>query len=337
MIGLWLNIIAVHGKLRPLRSNVAKHKCSLLPHNVEEVLTIQEVKQQAGWEITAFNLPKAWDSTQGEGVKVAVVDSGADLDHPDLAPNLLPGINLINRNKLPEDDNQHGSACAGIIAACNNDIGVVGVAPKAKIIPVKVLDSKGNGDLNIVAEGVRWAVDNGADIITMSLGSPRPLATIRKAIQYADSKGIPVFVAAGNAGKTKEVYYPANYPETIAIGSIDQNFDRSSFSNTGKELDFMAPGGKIFCCVPDNWYAFLSGTSMSAPFAVGVAALCLSYQRKHYPDKPLFGGEAYRQLFKKYTTPINNVNYANNVFFQGFGIIDPRKFEEWLEKQPKLL
>ena len=254
-------------------------KCSLLPYDVEEVISLQSAKQKIGWGITAFDLPKAWETTQGEGVNIAVLDSGCDLDHPDLVQNLLPGANMINPKKSAHDDNQHGTHVAGIIAAVNNDIGMVGVAPKSKIIPVKVLDKNGNGSLSNVSKGIRWAVDNGADIITMSLGAPRPLQSVRKSIQYAYKKGIPCFVAAGNAGKTKEVFFPAAYPETIAIGSIDSNFNRSDFSNTGKNLDFMAPGGKIFSTVPDNWYAYLSGTSMACPFAVGVAALLLSYSK----------------------------------------------------------
>jgi subtilisin family serine protease len=206
---------------------------------------------------------------------------------------------------------------------------MVGVAPKSKIIPVKVLDKNGNGSLSNVSKGIRWAVDNGADIITMSLGAPRPLQSVRKSIQYAYKKGVPCFVAAGNAGKTKEVFYPAAYPETIAIGSIDSNFKRSDFSNTGKNLDFMSPGGKIFSTVPDNWYAFLSGTSMACPFAVGVAALLLSCSRKSNSKIEIKSVNDYRELLKQGTIPIKNKNYAGKKFFEGFGIIDPRKFTEW--------
>jgi major intracellular serine protease len=318
-------------KKKPARKSV---RCKLPPYEVEEILTLEEARQKAGWSITAFNLPAAWATTQGEGVKIAVLDTGCDLDHPDLVENLLPGKNFVNPNKPPEDDNQHGTHVTGIICACNNDIGVVGVAPKSKVIPVKVLNGSGGGELRLVAEGIIWAVDNGADIICMSLGSPRPLASIRKAIQYAESKGIPVFVAAGNASKgnayTKSLFYPANYPETIAIGSIDESLNRSNFSNTGDELDFMAPGGKIFSTVPDNWYAFLSGTSMAGPFAVGVAALCLSYQRQHIPNKPLKGKEAYVKLFRSNTMPIPDSSKANK-FFQGFGIIDTRDFKRWID------
>ena len=219
--------------------------------------------------------------------------------------------------------------CAGILAADNNEIGMVGVAPRAKIMPVKVLDKNGNGNLEIVAEAIRWAADQGVDIISMSLGSPCPVQQVRKAIQYAASKNIVTFCAAGNAGKTKEVFYPAAYPETIAIGSIDEDFDRSDFSNTGENLDFLAPGGQIFSTYPPDWYSILSGTSMACPFAVGVAALMLSYQRKCCPHLPLNSVDDYRKEFKENSTPLSNKEYAGKKFFQGFGIIDPRKLEEW--------
>ena len=314
----------------PRKKRVA---CKLPPYEVEEILTLEEARQNVGWNVTAFNLPAAWQVTQGEGVTVGVLDTGCDLDHPDLVQNLVPGYNFVDPGKPPEDDNQHGTHVAGIIAALNNDIGMVGVAPMSKIMPLKVLNAKGGGTLDLVADGIIYGVDHGADILCMSLGSPRPLAKIRRAIQYAESKGVPVFVAAGNAAKgnnyTKELFYPANYPETIAIGSIDETLNRSDFSNTGEELDFMAPGGKIFSTVPDNWYAFLSGTSMAGPFAVGVAALCLSYQRKHFPDKPLRGKDAYMNLFRKNTMSLPDPSKTGK-FFQGFGIIDTRDFQKWI-------
>ena len=308
-----------------------KVKCKLPKFEVTNMVSIMDADQQTGWNVTAFNLPKVWAKTRGDGVKIAVLDTGCDLDHPDLVDNLLPGINFVNRGQAPEDDCKHGTHVSGIICAENNNIGMVGVAPDAKVIPVKVLDSHGNGDLATVAEGIRWAADNGADIIAMSLGAPSPLQNIRKAIQYAESKGIPTFVAAGNMGKSKELLYPANYPETISVGSIDENFDRSYFSNTGENLDFMAPGGKIFSTVPKHCYAILSGTSMACPFAVGVAALCLSWQRKHDPENPILGSRAYVELLKQHTIPIEDAQYAGQQFFQGFGIIDPRKFKEWID------
>lgn len=311
------------------------YKCKLFPYECENILSIQEAKQKSGWQISAFSLPKAWDKTQGEGVVIAVIDTGCDLTHPDLIRNLLPGVNLIQPGKEPIDDNNHGTHSIGIICAENNDIGVVGVAPKCKVIPIKAMDSKGNGNLEAVCKGIKLAIDRNADIICLSIGCPNPLGQLRKIIQSAVKKGIPVICAAGNAGNSKDIYYPAAYPETIAVGSIDEDFDRSDFSCTGHNLDFMAPGGKILSTVPKDWYAILSGTSMAAPFVAGLCALLLSYSRKSGNIK-LASVNDYRKLFRQYSIPISNKQYAGDGFFQGFGIIDPRKFMEWIEKnRPK--
>jgi major intracellular serine protease len=303
-----------------------RNQCSLFPIIREEILSIQDAKQRVGWNITAFDLPETWRHTQGEGVVIAVLDTGCDLDHADLNENLLPGKNLVNPKKLPKDDCQsgHGTHVTGIICAKNNDIGMVGVAPKSKVIPIKVLDEHGNGHLTTVANGIYLAIERKVDIIAMSLGSPLPVNIVRNAIIAATTQGIPVFVAAGNAGNTKEVFFPAAYKETIAIGSIDENFNRSKFSNTGKNLDFMAPGDKIFSTVPDNWYAILSGTSMACPFAVGVAALMLSYIRNNNINTCLKTVEDYKKLLRKHTIPINNKELSTKKFYQGFGIIDPK-------------
>jgi subtilisin len=315
----------------PRLSSVSKDKfsCKLLPHAREDLLSVQEVEQKIGWEITAFNLPFAWGYCQGEGVKIAVIDTGCDLDHPDLVENLLPGKNFVNPGLLPEDDNGHGSHVTGILCASNNDIGMVGVAPKCKIIPVKALNKKGAGDLRAVAEAIRWSVDQGVDFITMSLGSPNPVAAIHKAIKYAEEKNVIVFCAAGNAGKTRTIFYPAGYKETIGIGAIDAQFDRAKFSCTGDDLDFLAPGVQILSTVPDNWYAVMSGTSMANPFVTGVCALLLSLVRQHRVDVRLEKAEDYRGILKKYCIPTTNQEFAGKKFWEGFGIIDPRKMEAW--------
>lgn len=307
------------------------YSCKLLPYKKTNCLSMLDAQQKSGWGITAFNLPKAWQYTQGEGIKIAVIDTGADLDHPDLKDNLLNGINLVNKGNTPEDDNGHGTHVTGILIASHNDIGMVGVCPKAKVIPIKALDAKGNGRLIAVAEGIRWAADQGVDFITMSLGSPQKVQNVRKAIQYAASKGAITFCAAGNAGRTKEIFYPANYEEAIAIGAIDENFSRTDFSCTGMNLDFMAPGKDIFSTFPNDWYATLSGTSMACPFAVGVAALLKSYAKSGKNNIKLDDINDYRELFRKYATDLTNIDLNNKQFLGGFGIIDPRKLIEAID------
>lgn len=307
---------------------------NLLPYVREEVVSIQDVEQKAGWEITAFELPNAWNYTQGEGVVVAVLDSGADLNHRDLAPNLLQGRNFVDPSKPPQDDNGHGSHVSGIICAANNSIGIVGVAPQAKVMPVKVLDRNGSGSPSVVAEGIIWAVNQGVDFITMSLGSPTPVPVVEKAISYATSKGVVVWCAAGNAGQTRQIFYPAAYPDVVGIGAIDENFTRANFSCTGPDLDFLAPGVKILSTVPDDWYAVLSGTSMANPFAVGIGCLLLSYKRKSHLNIRLDTAQDYINALKQYTTPTSDPDFGNKHFFEGFGIIDARKMNEWIKSQP---
>ncbi len=306
-------------------------KCKLLPFDRILCLSIQDAKQKVGWGISAFDLPKTWQNTQGEDVVIAVLDTGCDLNHPDLNGNLLEGKNFVRPGTPPQDDNGHGTHVTGILVAHDNEIGMVGVCPKAKVRPVKVLDANGNGNMENVAAGIKWAADNHCDLITMSLGAPMKIQQVRKAIQYAAKKGTIVFCAAGNAGKTDEVYYPANYPETIAVGAIDQNFKRAEFSNTGRELDFMAPGVDIFSTVPDDWYATFSGTSMACPFAVGVAALLISCSKKEKLNHKIDTVEQCKELMRKYTIPLTDQNLKDPIFFGGFGIIDARKINESID------
>jgi len=308
--------------MEPTLSTQAKsYKCRLFPFTREDCLSMQEVKQNVGWNITAFDLPNAWKYTQGEGVVIGVLDTGCDLDHPDLKENLLEGMNFIKEGKPPEDDNGHGTHVTGTLVACNNSIGMVGVCPAAKVKPIKVLDKNGNGNMKNVAAGIRWAADNGCDFVSMSLGAPIPVQEVRKAIQYAHNKGVITFCAAGNIGNTKEVFFPGAYPETISIGAITSEMKRADFSNTGKNLDFLAPGVDIYSTVPDDWYAKMSGTSQAQPFACGVAALVKSYILKHKVNIHLKTAIDYRKLFMKHTIPI-----TGEKFYEGFGIIDPKKF-----------
>lgn len=306
----------------------------LLPYTREELIMPQSVSQVLGWHISAFNLSSLWQITQGEGVKIAIIDSGCDLTHPDLIENLVEGKNFVEDGMPPEDSTEHGTHLAGIIAAKNNDIGVVGVAPKAKIMPLKVLNSYGVGTLQAVEKAIYYAVDNGADLISMSLGARNPVDKILNAINYANSKSVVCFVAAGNAGSNKQLLYPAAYTECISVGAVDENCIRADFSCTGPNLDFVAPGVRIYSTVPKSSYGFLSGTSMACPFALATAALVLSEKRKEDPTVKL-NIEDYRRILKYNAIEIKNLDknldQQGKRFWQGMGIINPNEFSEWVE------
>lgn len=310
-------------------------KCRLYPYKRKDIVTVQELKQSIGWQVSCFNLPEQWKYTQGEGVKIALLDSGVELTHPDLADNLLPGMNILNPNKPPMDFCGHGTHVAGIIAAENNEMGIIGISPAAKIIPVKVLDDLGIGDMVNVAKGVRWAADNGADFICMSLGCGKPMQQLKKAIKYAASKGVVCFCSAGNYATN--LLFPSRYKECISISCVDETFAISKMSCVGEGLDFFCPGVDIVSCVPVNSYALMSGTSMACPFLCGVCALLLSYVRKHNIDIVLRTADDYRNLLKTYTIPITDKEHNGKKFFQGFGIIDPVKLLDWARTKTNAL
>lgn len=295
--------------------------CELLPYKRRDILSAQELREKLDWGVSKFNVPKAWEVTKGEGVTIAVIDTGCDLDHPDLKDNLLDGYNFIEPGTEPDDDGDHGSHVTGVICAAQNKLGIVGVAPKSNVRPVKALDGYGDGQIEDVVKAIRWAIAQKVDMISMSLGTMKPLSSLRWAVKAADKRGIPVFVSAGNIGKSEHLLYPANYPETIAIGAIDKKLNRADFTNTGKNLDFMAPGVDILSTVPDNWWAILSGSSMAQPFVCGLAALLLSYKRNAGLDIALNCADDYRQFFKQHTMNVVSEEHAGDPFYQGFGII----------------
>jgi subtilisin family serine protease len=300
-----------------------KNKVSLLPYIQEPLFGLSSNDPQlVGWEINKFNIQDQWKVSQGEDVIVAVIDTGCDINHADLKSNVIKGINFVEKGSDPIDRNGHGTHVSSTIAASNNGFGMVGVAPKAKIMPVKALDDAGGGDLKNVVDGIVWAADQNVDIITMSLGSPGSASPLEQAINYAASKGCIIFCAAGNSGPSRDIMYPAKYNHTIAIGAIDENLERTNFTCSGDSLDFLAPGHNIMGCAPNNRYALMSGTSMSNPFAVGCAALLCSYNKKHHKYN-LKTTEDYIEVFKTKSQRLSNPSYAGQKRYEGYGIIYP--------------
>lgn len=239
------------------------------------------------WGMSMIGANKAWDILKGDPrIIVAVIDTGVDYTHEDLAAvNKSLGYDFTNNDNDPMDDMGHGTHVAGIIAATmNNGKGVVGVAPNVTIMPVKVCNSGGSCWTSDIADGIRWAADHGAKIQSISLGGPSPDQQTSDATKYAVSKGALVIAAAGNNG-LEQKSYPGAYPWVIAVGALDSSGNRAYYSQYGSFLDIMAPGSNIISTVPKgtcdlcdpSGYLSISGTSMATPHTSGVAALYWSY------------------------------------------------------------
>ena len=245
--------------------------------------------QLIDWGVYRVNAPAAWNNTTGSGVKIAIIDTGINRKHPDLT--VSGGINLIGslHNKKWNDDNGHGTHVAGIIAARNNSIGVLGVAPGAELYAVKVLDQYGGGRISDVIEGIEWAVQNDMDIISMSLGTNEYSQALNDSSASAYNTGILLVASAGNNGdgnpSTNDVMYPAKLESVIAVSAIDRNNVAVSWSADGSEVELAAPGVDIYSTWLDGSYHSMSGTSMAAPFVSGVAALMMQNNAGASPDE----------------------------------------------------
>jgi thermitase len=234
------------------------------------------------WGPQKIQVPQAWDITKSSnGVKIAIVDTGVQADHPDLSGKVINGWDFVDKDGVPQDDNGHGTHCAGIAAATtNNGIGIAGVAPNAKILAVRVLDAGGSGTLDDVASGIQYAADQGAQVISLSLGGLVGSSTLKNAVDYAWNKGAVLVAAAGNSSSTVPSY-PAYYKNTIAVASTDSNDLISYFSNYGLWVDVAAPGSSIYSTYKGSSYATLSGTSMATPHVAGVAGLLAAQGRNN--------------------------------------------------------
>jgi subtilisin family serine protease len=225
---------------------------------------------------------EAWDIVTGtQQIVIAVIDSGVKLDHPEFVGRLVAGYDYINNDTVPNDDSGHGTHVAGIIAAAlDNGEGIAGVRPNCALMPVKVLDENNLGSWSQLAKGILFAVDNGARILNLSLGSTSPSETMASAIDYALQSGTIVIAAAGNFNSDAP-FYPASLEGVIAVGATTKKGERWAKSDYGGYIDLVAPGELIYSTYHDldnvyHGYTYMSGTSMAAPFVSGVAGLLLS-------------------------------------------------------------
>ncbi|MBD2356225.1 S8 family serine peptidase [Tolypothrix sp. FACHB-123] len=258
------------------------------------------------WNVDMVKAPEVWArGYTGQDVVVAVIDTGVDYNHLDLRNNIWTntreiagnnidddgngyiddahGWNFVDNSNDPIDRNGHGTHVSGTIAGENNGTGVTGIAYNSRIMPVKVLNDSGSGSISSITQGIYYAVNQGANVINLSLGSDFPNSSLASAIEYASSKGVVVVMAAGNNG-LPIISYPASYADRwgLAVGAVDRNNQLANFSNSPglSQLAYVtAPGVGIYSSLPGNQYGNYNGTSMAAPHVAGVVALMLSANR----------------------------------------------------------
>ena len=231
------------------------------------------------WGVDRVDAEQVHPTNKGTGVKVAILDSGIDLDHPDL--NVTGNVTFVPGTLNGDDDNGHGTFVAGIVGALDNEIGVIGVAPEAALYSVKVLNSTGGGVMSVILSGIQWSVDNGMQVINMSLGGSLDWPdTLKQALDTAYNAGIVIIAGAGNGGtpdgQGNNIWSPARFEPVIAVGATDESDNRYTTSSTGWAIEVMAPGVNIYSTAMGGDYGYITGTSASSPHAAGVAALLIT-------------------------------------------------------------
>ncbi|UOQ47792.1 S8 family peptidase [Gracilibacillus caseinilyticus] len=311
---------------------MVQNKVHLIPYTIQ---SIEDSKNETPEGVQLVQAPALWEKGfEGEDIVVAVIDTGIESDHPDFKDQIIGGRNFTSdyngdQNNF-EDNNGHGTHVSGTIAASLNGDGVVGVAPKAKILSLKALTGEGSGEydwiINAINYAVEWRGPNNvrARVISMSLGGPNDITEMHEAIQNAVSKDISVVVATGNEGdgneETPEYAYPGAYNEVISVGAVDLNLQIAPFSNTNNEVDLVAPGVDILSTYLDSKFAKLSGTSMAAPHVAGALALIINLSEKEF-ERSVIESEVYAQLVRR-TLPLEFQNSAEGNGFLLLNLVD---------------
>ncbi|NRT76933.1 S8 family peptidase [Clostridium beijerinckii] len=263
--------------IKPIQKTPVKSDFRLGEINENTNKAVNDPGYKYEWDISYTEADKAWPLIkQKREINVAVLDTGVDYTHPDLKNRVLKskGYNFVDNNSDTMDDNGHGTHVSGIIAAnANDNIGIAGIdgTLDVKIIPIKVLDSNGEGDVNDIVKGIKYAADNGADIVNLSFGANEKSKSIAEAISYAKSKGAFVVAAAGNDNEDSDNISPAG-DGAFTVAAMSYNYKKASFSDYGNCIKVSAPGVEILSTVPGGYEAW-DGTSMAAPVATGIAAM----------------------------------------------------------------
>ncbi|WP_347548914.1 S8 family peptidase [Pseudalkalibacillus hwajinpoensis] len=304
----------------------------LIPFKVEAV--VQQVDALPNG-VEMIQAPAIWEASQkGKGKVVAVIDTGCQVDHPDLQSRIIDGKNFTadygGSSDKYDDNNGHGTHVAGTIAAMSGENGLSGVAPESNLVIVKVLNGVGSGSYESIINGIRYAIDwKGPDgervnVISMSLGGPTDLPELHDVIKEAVNRNISVVCAAGNEGDaredTSEYAYPGAYNEVIEVGAASFQRTLAPFSNTNNEIDLIAPGVDILSTYLKGEYAVLSGTSMAAPHVSGALALLINISERDF-NRTLSEAEIYSQLIKR-TIPIGCSRQAEGNGLLALGLVN---------------
>ncbi|MFS0655431.1 S8 family serine peptidase [Bacillus sp. 179-C3.3 HS] len=274
---------------------VAENKKGQLASSENEPSTSQDPLVQQSYNLQKLNIKQALkDRVTGKNVKVAILDTGI-FPHQDL--KVAGGKSFVDYTSSYKDDKGHGTHVAGTIAALNNDYGTVGVASGVKLYAVKVLDKEGEGDLYSLLRGIDWAITNKMDIINLSLGFEDHIPILRSAVDTAYKKGLLVVAASGNDGKRGSIGYPAAYDSVIAVSATTEKDTLASLSNTGKGIEFSAPGKDVISTYLKNEYWYATGTSQAAPHVTGMLALL----KQLHPKKT---NAQLRTLLRSYTVDL---------------------------------
>jgi len=280
----WLKMADARGTdfALPSAAGILKGIEALKKQQAENPALTAPGAQETPWGIARVKAPEAWATTRGKGVKLVVIDTGIDMTHPELSGIIKGGWNAISTAATFNDDNGHGTHCAGTIAAKDDDKGVVGVAPAIDLYGVKVLDENGSGTFDDVIAGMLWAVENKMEVASMSLGANSGNQALADAVEAMRKGGVILIAAAGNSGGS--VGYPAAYPGAIAIAASDSKDKLASFSSRGPSVAVIAPGVDVKSTYMGGEYDTLSGTSMATPHAAGLTALYVATHKGATPE-----------------------------------------------------
>ncbi|WP_239618182.1 S8 family peptidase [Cohnella mopanensis] len=251
------------------------------------------------WGVRHIQAPQVWSRTTGYRVKVGVIDTGVDFSHPDLRHSLERGINLLHRMAIPQDDNGHGTHISGTIAAANELQGMIGVAPRALIYPVKAFDHNGTAYVSDIILGIEWCIRNQMDVVNMSFGMKTKSKSLLNAVNNAYRSGVLIVASSGNDGQVGEIDYPARYHSSIAVGATNQQSRIAKFTNRSNLIDIYAPGERIASAWLRGKHREMSGTSMATSHVTGAIALLLAL-------KPGLTPGQIKSIIKQSAKPLRN-------------------------------